>query len=622
MTRLPVRNAARDTGPEAKPSVDSKRNPQPECPVFGTMAMMLRNALTALAIIFSSAHLSGGEKPWFVEVGESAGISHRHHNRIFENEYARTMQGYTALGAAVAVADYDGDGFQDVFLTDSSLDGSNRLFRNRGDGTFTDVTTHAGVAGGNDELNASAAALWLDHDGDGHPDLLVVRFGTSLLYRNRGDGTFLEVSGQVGLTSKRQNSIAAISFDFDRDGDLDLFLGNYFQDVNIFKPTRTNFFPESFETADNGGGVTVYRNDGASGFVEVTASAGLRLSGWTLDLGHADADFDGDEDLYIACDFGTDRFFVNNGDGTFRDATAEAIGIDSKKGMNVDWGDFDRDGLFDIYVTNITDDYMREGNFLWRNNGDLTFSDVARETETFDTGWGWAGKFFDVDNDGWLDLYVVNGWVSAGPQSYVPLIFDMILRNSEGEKVDDLSDLRKWPPIDDMSLSGHQRMKLFHNQDGQVFREVGKRHGVDSQLDGRGIAIADFDNDGRLDMIVSIVNSRPLLFRNTRPADSASNWIQFSLRGTSPNTLAVGAKIEVKTSEGRAVEFVNGGNGFASQSSQRLHFGLGRADQVDSVTVTWPSGGRETIGPLKAGRLYHIEEGRAATTSNTLREEK
>src|SRR5262249_21328246 len=159
--------------------------------------------------------------------------------------------------------------------------------------------------------------------------------------------------------------------------------------------------------------ITAYHNNRNGTFTDVTREIGLATNGWTLDLGHADANNDGFDDLYAAVDFGTDHFFVNEA-GKFKDISQTAIGIDTKKGMNAEWGDYDGDGLLDLFVTNITDEYLKEGNFLWHNNGDLTFTDVARETGTAETGWGWGGKFLDADADGWPDLYVMNGWVSAG----------------------------------------------------------------------------------------------------------------------------------------------------------------------------------------------------------------
>jgi hypothetical protein len=566
--------------------------------VVGLVAVLLGNWPSVAA-----AAEQAGES-WFEEVAEQAGIRHKHASRSFKNAYADIMKGYTALGAAVAVGDYNGDGFEDFFATTSEDHGKNLLYRNNGDFTFTEMGDATGVANGNDESNASADALWFDYNNDGRLDLLVVRFGHSQLFENLGDGTFKDVSTQAGLNQQYLNSIVAIAFDYDRDGYLDILFGNYFQPVNLFNPSTPHFFPESFETANNGGGVTLFHNNGDGTFTDVTDKAGLRFSGWVLDLGHADADHDGDDDLYVAVDFGQDRFFVNNGDGTFTDMTEKAIGTDTKKGMNADWGDFNNDGLFDVYVTNITDEYMREGNFLWKNNGNLTFTDVARETGTYDTGWGWAGKFFDYDNDDWLDLYVVNGWVSAGEENYVVDIFQLITSPNV-----DLSDARNWPPMGNKTLSGYQEKCLFHNQEGTLFTNEAARHGLNSKLDGRGIAVADFDNDGRLDLLVSNANAMPLLYRNFQP--TGNHWVQFSLKGTRSNPLAVGARLWITAGGQTQVGFVNGGNGFASQSMLRVHFGIGKATLIERLEVAWPSGVRQTFTNLHPDRMYVIVEGQS-----------
>jgi hypothetical protein len=567
---------------------------------------------TAAALFVAAARLSGSTAAsWFEDRTVAAGVDRPHVTRQFKNPYSQVMQGYTALGASAAVADFDGDGNEDVFFTLSNDGGHNLLYRNNGDFTFTEVSRQVGIGPGNDAANASADALWFDYDNDGDQDLLVVRFGQNVLYENRGRGEngvvrFADVTARAGI-ERYLNCIAAIAFDYDKDGDPDLFLGNYFAPVSLFDPQTPRFFPESFETAKNGGGLTVFRNEGGGRFSEVSQAVGIHNTGWTLDLGHADADLDGDEDLFVAADFGTDSFYRNNGDGTFTDISKEAIGVDTKKGMNADWGDFDNDGLFDVYVTNITDEYMKEGNFLWKNLGGLRFTDVARETGTWATGWGWAGKFFDYDNDGWLDLYVVNGWVSQSrdpKDNYVLDIFKVIT-----DPKMDLADLRNWPPMGNKTLSGFQRKNLFHNLGG-VFKDEAKRHGVDSIEDGRGIAIADFDHDGRLDMFVTNSGKPPFLWRNVQP--TGNHWLQLSLTGTKSNRDAAGTRVRARVGDRTLLSFVNGGNGFASQSTRRVHFGLAQAKSVDQLEVSWPSGQKQVFENVAADRVLTLKEGEAA----------
>jgi hypothetical protein len=542
---------------------------------------------------------------WFEDITEKAGVNKKHTNRSFDNPYAKIMAGYTALGASAAVADYDGDGYDDVFTTDSKLGGKNHLYRNNHNLTFTDVAEEAGVADDNDPENAVADSMWFDYNNDGKPDLFVIRFGHNRLYENLGNGKFKDVTKKAGLY-RYSNAITAIAFDYDRDGQVDLFIGSYFQPINIFKPDSPRFFPESFETANNGGGVTVFHNNGDGTFTDVTKKAGFALSGWTLDLGHADADNDGWDDLYVACDFGTDHFFHNNGDGTFTDITEKALGgFDTKKGMNVDWGDYDNDGFLDIYVTNITDDYMREGNFLWHNNGNLTFTDVSRETGTAETGWGWGAKWFDYDNDGWLDLYVVNGWVSAGKESYVPDVFKMITTPNI-----DFADARSWPPMGNKSLSGYEKKKLFHNERGQSFHDEAKRHGLDSVRDGRGVAVADFDNDGKLDLFIANANAEPYLYHNTMPAGaSGPHWAQFALQGTVSNKAAVGAQVRLTAGGMTRLQYISGGNSFGGQSTNRVHFGLGDVSKIEQIEVRWPTGKKEVFTGIEADKLTKIVEG-------------
>ena len=577
-------------------------------------------ALSALVCVLTSWSEEARPMPKFEEIGAKAGVRFVHSTRKFTGKHkADVLQMFTDGGAAVAVGDYNNDGYDDLFIVDSDTGKPHHLMRNNGEWRFTDVTQTAGVGGGNDPLSICADALWFDYDNDGWLDLLVSRFGAPILYRNQGPDAngehhFTDVSQAAGLT-KFGNTIAAIAFDADRDGWLDLMLGNYFQPVNLLDLKTPNVLPNNLDYATNGGGVTLWRNvpikGGGRGFVEITKEAGFgHHTGWTLDLGHADLNNDGWQDVYIAGDYGTDRLFFNTGDGkaTFTEATETALGgFDTRKGMNVDMGDYDRDGWLDIYITNITDEYMKECNMLWRNNGDGTFFDLSRETGTCDTDWGWAAKFADFDNDGWEDLFVVNGLRSAGEQNYIPVLLEMIITPGV-----DFSNVNNYPDIGNMTWSGYQKQRLFHNLGDGTFKEIGAAAGTDNDLDGRGIGVGDFDNDGALDFYQSNANQPGLLLRG-RPANPG-NWVELKLMGETSNRDAIGARVTLTAGGESYMREVNGGNGYAGQSATRLHFGVGRAERLDSVRIRWPNGQVETLPPAQAAtlinRVSYIREGK------------
>jgi hypothetical protein len=575
-----------------------------------------------LFFLLSSPLLAQSPSPIkFEEIGEATGARLVHHIRQFPGPHADVLEMFTSGGAAVAVADYDDDGDEDLFVTDSDAGRPNHLLRNEwvpsGKLRFTDVAAAAGVAGGNDPLSIVADALWFDADNDGRRDLLVARFGTPLLYRNLGNGRFQDVSAGSGF-DRFGNTIAAIAFDADGDGRLDVLLGNYFKPVNLIELPTPHVLPDNLDAASNGGGISLWRNvtepgSGKLRFVEVTEAAGLAgHTGWTLDLGHADLDDDGDQDVYVAGDYGTDRLFWNlgpdaAGNPRFEDATREAIGIDTRKGMNVDVGDYDRDGRLDVYVTNITDEYMRECNMLWHNegrgpDGKVRFTDVSKETATCNTLWGWAAKFGDFDNDGWEDIFAVDGLRSAGPENYIPVLLEMIIKPGI-----DFSDVRGWPAIGNMTWSGYQKKKLFRNLGDQTFKEVAAQAGVDNDLDGRGIGMADLDGDGLLDLYQTNAAQPALLFRNVSPRPG--HWLGLSLAGTRSNRDAIGARVVVRAGAESWLREVNGGNAYASQSTTRLHFGLGAVEKVEAVEVRWPSGLRESFR-VEVDRYSTLEEGK------------
>ena len=541
----------------------------------------------------------------FTEIAAKAGIKTLHHTRRFPGKHGDVLRMFTSGGASAAVGDFNNDGLDDVFVTDSDNGKPNFLYRNDGNMKFTEVGVAAGVTGGNDPRSIVADALWFDYDNDGWQDLLVARFGTPILYHNEKNGKFRDVTAGSGF-NKFGNTIAAMAVDYDGDGLLDVMFGNYFKPLNLIDLPDPHVLPNDLDNAINGGGVTFWRNTGKGVFVDVTEKTGFsKHTGWTLDLGHGDFNNDGHPDIYLAADYGTDRIYFNKGDGTFEDTTEKSLGFDTRKGMNVDVADYDNDGWLDIYVTNITDEYMKECNMLWHNNHDNTFTDISKETNTCATLWGWAAKFGDFDNDGWADLFVVNGLRSASKENYIPVLLEMMIKPGI-----DFTDVRLWPNIGTMTWSGYQKKKMFHNLGGQTFKEISAEAGVDNELDGRGIGMADFDNDGRLDLYQVNADQVALLYKGETMG--GGNWVQLSLQGgPGSNRDAIGARIKLTAGGLTQIKEIDGGNGYAGQSTKRAHFGIGKAPKVDSMEIRWPNGKVEKLAAPPINKMTRIVQGRS-----------
>ncbi|MEE9295007.1 MAG: FG-GAP-like repeat-containing protein [Phycisphaerae bacterium] len=564
----------------------------------------------------------------FTDVTLAAGIRHKHHKPILDHKLDNIMNWVSSVGAAAAAGDFNNDGWIDLYVTDSRKGTPNYLYRNNGDGTFSDVGGTAGVADVNNDGGTSMDCVWGDYDNDGWVDLYVVRWGNDLLFRNNGDGTFSDVTsrhlrrrdGSGGTDWANGN--AALFLDYNLDGRLDIYVGNYFDEIDLWHLPHTRIMHEDFERARNGGVNFLYRQEDDGTFTEVAASLGVDDPGWTLAVGSADVDNDGWPDLYCADDFGPDQVFYNNRDGTFTNVSTRAIGVDTQKGMNVEFGDFNNDGWLDIYVTNITTaEYLQEGNMLWHNNGPdekgvVTFTDISIETGVYDGGWGWGAKFLDYDNDGDLDLFAVNGFISAGEGNYW---YDLASWTVLGQ---DAAEARNWPTIGNRSFSGYETFRFWRNDGLDSFTPQSRGVGLDSDRDGRGVACFDYDNDGDVDLFVANQDQRPHLFRNdinvTRgerargmnpAARGSGHWLTVALDvGSSGgvNRDGIGTRVTVVTDRGLQLRERDGGNGYGGQSDPRLHFGLGPERVAKLIEVRWPDGGLQYLENVAADQIITV----------------
>ncbi len=551
----------------------------------------------------------------FVARTEAAGFTHVHQKPWLDSKLAPIMPWLASIGAAAAAGDFDNDGWIDLYVTNSQKGRPNFLYRNQGDGTFKEVGLQAGLADVNDDSGASMDSVWGDYDNDGRLDLFVVKWGRDRLYHNNGDGTFSDVSAQAFRNEKGAagspwaNGASAVWVDYDGDSWLDLYVGNYFAPFNLWRLEHTRIMHDDFEKARNAGRNFLFRNNRDGTFTEVAARLQLDDPGWTLSVGHGDIDNDGWPDIYSANDFGTDQVFLNRGDGTFRNITSEAFGEDTKKGMNVDFGDFDADGWLDIYVTNITTaDYLKEGNMLWYNDasseqGLPLFVDVSAETLTFDGGWGWVAKFFDYDNDGDQDIVSVNGFISAGEENYW---YDLASWTVAGQ---DVTDALNWPPIGNRSFSGYEATRLWRNDGDLIFTEAAVQAGIDDRSDGRGAIVFDYDNDGDLDLYLANQGMKPTFFRND--VGAGGNWLGLRLAGrpeAGSNRDAIGARVTAVTASGSQIRELDGGNSYCGQSDRRIYFGLGDQMMVETLEIRWPSRRVQVMRNLRANQILEIEE--------------
>ncbi len=558
--------------------------------------------------------------PWsgpelFRDVTQAAGMTHVHYKPNLDPKLENIMSWVSSVGAAAAAGDYDGDGWIDLYVTNSRKKTPNHLYHNNGDGTFTDLAAEAGVADLNDDNGTSMDCVWGDYDNDGRLDLYLVRWGTDRLFRNAGDGTFVETTAQCfhktdgSAGTDWANGNGVVWLDFNLDGLLDLYVGNYFREDDLWNLESTRIMHTDFERARNGGLNFLYRQETDGTFTEIAQSLGLEDPGWTLAVGSADVNNDGWPDLYCANDFGPDQLFLNDANGGFQNVSDGSLGFDSKKGMNVDFGDFNNDGWLDIYVTNITTaDYLQEGNMLWHNNGPgpgglVTFTDISLEAGAYNGGWGWGAKFLDADNDGHLDIISGNGFITAGDGDYWYDLASWTVLDR------DPADAANWPTIGDRSFSGREQIRFWRGAGSLSFTEMAQEVGLTGTWDGRGVVCFDYDNDGDLDVYFANQGQPPNLYRNDLA--STNHHFQVVLEAdpaTGVNRSGIGSRVTIVTDSGRKIRERDGGNGYSGQSDPRLHFGIGSDTRVHLCEVRWPDGGLQYLEDLPADTLVVIHQ--------------
>ena len=544
--------------------------------------------------------------PGFVlqDATKAAGITFVHKRPFFDPKIANVEPHVAALGASVSVTDFDGDGWPDLYFTNSRFGEPNALYRNKGDGTFEDVAASAGVA----DLNrpgegVSMGSVWGDFDNDGREDLLVYRYGYLTLLKNLGGNRFEDVTQAAGLR-RWVNSNGAIWFDYDRDGLLDLYVTAYFRsDIDLWHLTTTRIMHNSFEFADNGGKNLLFHNVGGGKFEDVTDKLGVGSTRWTLAAASADFDDDGWPDLYLANDYGPEELFLNDHGRRFVPVTA-GLSSESKSGMSVALGDVFNRGRLDAFVTNISErGYLFQNNNLRLNRmvDSRRFVNVA-EGAVADAGWAWGAQFGDLNNDGMNELFVVNGFISADPNTSYWYAMSKIA----GANGRFFEDAATWPAFGNASLSGFERSRVYLNRGVAGWTDVAARVGATDTYDGRAVAFADLENRGAIDVIVANQN-QPVTLYHTTP-DSLNHWVAFRLIGTRSNHSAIGAEVVVESGDLRQRRIVDGGMGFASQNDRRLHFGLGRREWVDRVVIHWPSGTEQVLQHPLVDRLLTVTE--------------
>jgi hypothetical protein len=548
--------------------------------MIGRSPGVLRLALAAGSVLVLSGRAGRAQDPLFDDVTARAGIRFVHQAGATPDKYMMET-----FGSGVAWIDIDNDGFQDLYFVNGAVGASNILYRNNRNGTFSNITESSGTAGSSSKAYKTGVAVG-DYDNDGLLDLFVSAYGPDILYRNLGNGKFADVTATAGVAGGATDwGTSAGFFDYDRDGDLDLYVANYVDfrmDENPWCGDRKpGYRMYCNPTIFDGTASRLYRNNGNGTFADVSKAAGIaNPAGKGLGVVFCDYDRDGDSDIYVANDLVRNFLYRNNGDGTFQDvAYAASVGFDingkPQAGMGVDCGDVDGDGLPELFVTN----FSEELNTLYKNHGDGTFQDVTRQIG-LGSGFlplGFGTKMYDYDNDGDLDIHVTNGHVIDNVKVYTPV------------------------------LSYEQKDLLYENAGGK-FKDVSALAGgaLQNTRVGRGLAVADFDNDGFLDVAISSLGRRAVLLRNR--GVSKNNWLEIRAEGTTSNKFGLGATVRVQTPGVLQVREINNAASYQSANDVRLHVGLGSAKTIPQIEILWPSGVRQVLKDVAVNQILTVKE--------------